>query len=419
LGQKKDMLMSEEFPRHLRRALNYLYDPDQLRSSLLAPLFGVADRFDTPTVLQRILTDAIASFEPGDDELPGSPAWWIYDCLFCCYVQQLSQREVADQLGVSVRHLRRKQRVALEALAERLWEQFDIQVRLDGRQRAEDSAQDAAREGPSVSQELAWLKDFSSDVPTDLHHALCAALDRARPLAARHRVRLEITSADELPYVSVHPVALNQALLSLFSVAIHREADGGVYVSAESLGHEARVCVRGTHPPSGGRSITDDDQNSLEMAHRLAGLCGGRLSLGPEEAGFNALLTLQAVEQLPVLAIDDNADTLQLLQRYTADTRYRLVGVRDAELALDRVTKLAPRAIVLDVMMPEVDGWEILARLRQHPFTCDTPIVVCTILAQEDLALSLGATAFIRKPVLRQDFLAILDQAVPTATRSR
>jgi CheY-like chemotaxis protein len=413
------MLTSEEFLTHLRRALNHFYDPAQLRSSLLAPLFGVADRFDTPTVLQRILADAIASFEPGDDELPGSPAWWIYDCLFCCYVQQLSQREVADQLGVSVRHLRRKQRVALEALAERLWEQLDIQARLDTGQGMEDGAQNAAREGPSVSQELAWLKETSPDVPTDLHHALCAALDRARPLSGRHQVCLEITSADGLANVSVHPVILNQALLSLFSVAIHREAGGRVYVSAESLGREARIHVKGTHPPSGGQSITDDDRSSLEMARQLAGLCGGRLRLGPEDAGFNATLILQAVEQLPVLAIDDNADTLQLLQRYTSDTRYRLVGVRDAELALERVPKLAPQVIVLDVMMPDIDGWEILARLRQHPLTRDIPIVVCTILAQEDLALSLGATAFIRKPVLRQDFLATLDQAMLTETGSR
>jgi CheY-like chemotaxis protein len=192
-----------------------------------------------------------------------------------------------------------------------------------------------------------------------------------------------------------------------------------VYVSAESLGREARIHVKGTHPPSGGQSITDDDRSSLEMARQLAGLCGGRLRLGPEDAGFNATLILQAVEQLPVLAIDDNADTLQLLQRYTSDTRYRLVGVRDAELALERVPKLAPQVIVLDVMMPDIDGWEILARLRQHPLTRDIPIVVCTILAQEDLALSLGATAFIRKPVLRQDFLATLDQAVPRETGSR
>ena len=154
------------------------------------------------------------------------------------------------------------------------------------------------------------------------------------------------------------------------------------------------------------------------MARRLAGLCGGRLRLGPEGAGFSATLTLPAVEQLPVLVIDDSVDTLQLLKRYTADTRYHLVGVRDAQLALERVPKLAPRVIVLDIMMPEVDGWEILARLRQHPLTCDTPIVVCTILAQEDLALSLGATAFIRKPVLRQDFLATLDRAVPMDTGS-
>ncbi len=115
---------------------------------------------------------------------------------------------------------------------------------------------------------------------------------------------------------------------------------------------------------------------------------------------------------MPVLAIDDNTDTLQLLQRYTAGTQYRLIGTRDPEQALSLAEKLSPQIIVLDVMMPQVDGWKVLGRLQQHPLTGHIPIVVCTILAQEALALSLGASAFIRKPITRQEFLAALDHQV-------
>jgi CheY-like chemotaxis protein len=61
------------------------------------------------------------------------------------------------------------------------------------------------------------------------------------------------------------------------------------------------------------------------------------------------------------------------------------------------------------VMMPNVDGWELLGRLRQHPSTADIPVLVCTILPQETLALSLGASAFVRKPITRQVFLSALD----------
>jgi len=124
------------------------------------------------------------------------------------------------------------------------------------------------------------------------------------------------------------------------------------------------------------------------------------------------MLILPALEQLPVLVIDDNADTLQLLRRYTADTRYRLITTQNPEQTLRLVEKFSPQIIVLDVMMPQVDGWKVLGRLRQHPLTAHLPVIVCTILAQEEMALALGASGFVRKPVTRQAFLTALDHQV-------
>jgi CheY-like chemotaxis protein len=128
-----------------------------------------------------------------------------------------------------------------------------------------------------------------------------------------------------------------------------------------------------------------------------------------------AIVSLPALEQLPVLVIDDNANTLRLLQRYATCTRYRLVGAETLQEGLALAQDLAPRIIVLDVMMPDLDGWEVLGRLRQHPLTSQIPIVVCTILAEEELALSLGASGFIRKPVSRESFLHALDRLADRA----
>lgn len=72
-----------------------------------------------------------------------------------------------------------------------------------------------------------------------------------------------------------------------------------------------------------------------------------------------------------------------------------------------------PQAIVLDVMMPQVDGWEVLARLRQHPGTARIPVIICSVLADADLAAALGAMAVVPKPVTRQAFLSALDQTLP------
>lgn len=412
------MLTSEEFLEHLRGALNHLYDPDRLRRSPLAPLFGVADRFDTPYTLQRILTEAIEELEPGADVSHHSPARQTYELLFYRYVQQFSQREIADQLGMSVRHLRRKQHAALEALAYHLWEQF----RLGDRVREGADVQVAAESatGPSVSEELAWLKDAPLGSSAELDHVLPAVLDLARPLAAQHGSCLEVKVPDDLPAVAVHPVALRQALLSLLSVAIRRSRGRQVDISVRPLGWEVQVQVQGANLTRGPDDLSDDDANSLSMARRLTDLCQASLTLSTEGGSLSTTLILPALEQLPVLVIDDNADTLQLMQRYASGTHYRLIGAQDPQQALDLAKEFSPQVIVLDVMMPDVDGWEVLGRLRQHPVTHRTPIIVCTILAQEELALALGASGFIHKPVSRQDFLAALEgQIARRAPESR
>jgi CheY-like chemotaxis protein len=164
--------------------------------------------------------------------------------------------------------------------------------------------------------------------------------------------------------------------------------------------------------PDGFTGASDDNAESLSIARQLTDLCQGRLILSTEGATFEADLIVPTLEGLPVLVIDDNADTLQLLQRYASGTRYHLIGTRDPKQALKLAEEYSPQIVVLDVMMPDVDGWELLGRLRQHPLVDRTPIIVCTILAQEELALALGANAFIHKPVRRRDFLAALDHQV-------
>ena len=81
-GQSNDNLTHDEFLKHLRSALNHLYDPDHLRGSPLAALFEVDNRFDTPSALQRVLTNSIEALKPAAGESSQAPSWRKYNLLF-------------------------------------------------------------------------------------------------------------------------------------------------------------------------------------------------------------------------------------------------------------------------------------------------------------------------------------------------
>jgi len=79
---------------------------------------------------------------------------------------------------------------------------------------------------------------------------------------------------------------------------------------------------------------------------------------------------------------------------------------------VQRAVGLRPQLILLDVMMPGVDGWQVLSRIKAQEELVGTPVVVCTILPQESLARTLGANGFIRKPIMGQAFREALERQI-------
>lgn len=404
------MASSAQFVKYLRAALNHLYEPDRLRRNPLTALLGVSDRPDAFATMQRILIDAIDSLQPQAQHLPGSSGWEVYEPLFYRYVQRLSQRQVARQLGMSVRHLRRKEQAALEVLAGCLWRRFDLETKVH-QTTDSPSAQHAEETSSTLPDELDWLRTTPVESPADLNQLLPEVIQLTKPLAAQHRVHLDYY-APELPGLAVHPVAVTQILMSLLSVAIHKCPGGNVSIAARPQPAEVEIQVHTMPTDMEARPLSESDAASLDLAQQLTSLCGGSLAVSDASGAFQADLALPARQQIRVLVIDDNADTLQLLRRYATDSRYWLITTQDPQQALPLTQKFSPHIIVLDVMMPHIDGWRVLGQLRQHPLTGHIPIVICTILAQEEMAYALGASGFVRKPVTREAFLTCLDQQV-------
>ncbi len=111
-----------------------------------------------------------------------------------------------------------------------------------------------------------------------------------------------------------------------------------------------------------------------------------------------------------VIAIDDNPDVLQLITSSLEQTPYRVVGVQDSTQAIPIIQKLQPHAITLDIMMPKVNGWQILHQLKSSPVTAAIPVILLTVLEDRSAGYVLGADEYLVKPVARDALLATLHQ---------
>jgi CheY-like chemotaxis protein len=409
----------DQFVSDLRSALHYLYDPVHLRRSSLVRLFGLEGEFDPAAALQNLLTAAVRALKPAEDEPPQSPAWQIFDILNLQNIRQSSREMIAGQLGISERQLRREQRLALEALAQYLWQRH-FQAAAPGSTSGvpgstsggPGSTSGAAEAEPRLvlETELAWLKDPAFQQQGSLDEVFVTIQRLAQPLAAQWQVALQIELPEDLADLPVLQMVMRNILLTVLSVVIPRARQAPVRLSARLREGTLELVVACS--AQGGLVSDEREAATMRAAQGIAALYGVGIQVLSRENCFEVLVQTAAPQQIQVLVIDDNADWHDLLKRYVVGSRYRVISTRDPQSAVALARSAQPAAIFLDVMMPNVDGWQVLSELRADQAVGSIPIAICSILPLEGLALSLGVNAFLQKPVTQEQFLGVLERLV-------
>ncbi|WP_159351290.1 PAS domain-containing protein [Roseomonas harenae] len=100
-----------------------------------------------------------------------------------------------------------------------------------------------------------------------------------------------------------------------------------------------------------------------------------------------------------VLVVDDDAATRDLLARFLRREGFAVRTAADGEKGLRMARKLRPTAVLLDVMMPQMDGWSVLSALKADPELGEIPVLMVTVMQEKGLAFSLGAADYLTKPV--------------------
>ena len=116
-----------------------------------------------------------------------------------------------------------------------------------------------------------------------------------------------------------------------------------------------------------------------------------------------------------VLVIEDDPAARDLLLRFLAKEGYRVETAAGGEEGLRLARELHPDVITLDVMMPGMDGWAVLTKLKADPELADIPVVMLTIVDNKNLGYALGAADYLTKPIQRDRLLAMLEKYCHTA----
>lgn len=111
-----------------------------------------------------------------------------------------------------------------------------------------------------------------------------------------------------------------------------------------------------------------------------------------------------------VLVVDDDHEMRELLAEHLDKLGYRPVTAASGEEALSMVHKLKPDAITLDVMMPDMDGWEVLAQLKADEALMQIPVIMLSIIEDKAKGYALGATEYLIKPIDREHLATVLSK---------
>jgi CheY-like chemotaxis protein len=394
----------EMFAQWVQEALNHLYDAPFLRTHPLARVLipPDTDALQRGRLLRRSLLDAIEQLCPPAGLPAQSPDWRAYRLLELRYVNGLTPAEVMQQLAISRSYYFREQARMITALTDALWEQWQR-----GRQ---ERTQEVGASAPAhlAEAEIARLHDQTPWEAIDPVAVLDDLRDIIESMAASQGAIVHFALQCHLVVPQADRVLLRQVLLATAMGALGRARDVAVEFRSFASDNEIGIIVLARGARTSAWEPANDNNSALAMCSQFMASMGGELHIIAGAQQWEARLVWPAPAQRTLLVIDDHQDFTDLVRRYVAGQVWRVVGAANGAAARRLLEEMQPSVILLDVMMPKEDGWEILMALRADERTRDTPIIICSIMSEPRLARSFGATASLSKPVTQDALLRAL-----------
>jgi PAS domain S-box-containing protein len=290
----------------------------------------------------------------------------------------------------------------------------------------------------------------------DVAHMLEDVAATVAPVVEKNGNRFEIVAQPNLGTMHTDLTKVRQSLFNLLGNAGKFTKDGTVTLEAERMTEAGRDWVAfrvrdtgvGMTPEQAQKvfeAFTQADASTtrkfggtglgLAITREFSRMIGGDATV-ESELGHGSVFTLKVPALLPtkeapaeenvergelaretmaplagqpqVLLIDDDPTVHDLVRRFLQKEGFHVVGAQTGQEGLELARKLRPSIIVLDVMMPTMDGWSVLTRLKGDAELSDIPVVMLTMVNNREMGFSLGVDDYMLKPIDRGDFVTTL-----------
>jgi CheY-like chemotaxis protein len=410
-------LAREEFARWVHDALNELYDSLSLRTHPLADALRLApgDPLQRGQTLRREILEAIRTLRPAAGVPARSPDWRVYRILELRYIEGLTPDEVIERVALSRSHYFHEQGRALDALVAALWDKYLTVHQADAVAPPLDQAthEDLVR---SESERLYTSPDTQELVP------VAALLKDLQPVleqvATVHGVSLRLEMGHPGMVLPANRVLLRQAILEAVACLLNRAGVDVLQVATfEDLPHMGiDFTARLSTTADASSPASPAGHGAMDTCRQLMATMAGHIEVADAPDAARARFIWLSPGPRRLLVIDDNEGFEDLFRRYLVGRDWEVIGARNGAQARELIPQVHPTVIMLDVLMPQEDGWELLMALQRDQATRAIPIIVCSVINQPQVAIALGAAACLPKPVRPQALLRVLAPWSPPPT---
>jgi len=393
-----------EFLNDVKDILNHLSDPAYLENHNLLDLFyhgADMSRAARMQALRQTFQGSIDFLKPPEGTPPNASEWRCYKILNFRYFQLKEWHVIEEELGLSQRQVQRDLKKGIDALVSILWDHYAAQ------NSSETLVMDVREEdAETYDQELIKEELKNWEISYDLIN-LSQVLEQALQLCATlletelHN-RVDMTEVDTKLNVLVDQVLTKQGLYKIFSM---------IGSGPESL--KVRLGTRKLNDFFYELSFTFNTTQIKTVEHwAIAQLFftiqGLSQNIVETDTETKISVILPVKKQISCLVIDDVESVRRLIERMLGSYGIQVFGASNYLTANNLIQLVRPDFILLDILMPKMDGWQMVKNLKSSPDTSEIPVIICSVLFEPELSQAVKAAGYIRKPIDRLELIKTL-----------